>query len=491
MAPLFSIHLLAAIWGSLVATVVAQGGANGLFSFSATAGGQPGLQLAAPNSPPTILVAPKEHKGVFRAADDLATDFGRVLGNGSNATISTSGTLPTNNSRPAIIVGTIGRSDLVDRLIASNQLDVSQIRGKWESYLSQVITDINNQPVGLAIVGSDMRGTIFGIYDISQQIGVSPWHYWADVAPKKRQYIFAPTSTRVAGPPSIKYRGLFLNDEAPALTNWARMTFRDSQYNNPFVSEFYAKIFELVLRLKGNYIWPAMWSGMFYLDDTKSGPMADEWGVVMGTSHHEPMARADKEQGRFCQGAWDWSRNKNNVQKFMTEGAERSKNWETIYTLGMRGSGDAASATLTSRSLEEVIKFQQSTLTKTLGRNLSDIPQAWVMYKEVPGYWQRGMDVNDDVTLFWTDDNRGNIRRIPTQKELARRGGSGMYYHFDYVGSPRNYKWINTIQLQKTWEQMHLSYERGIRNIWIVNVGDLKALVSIGSMDLPRFITIC
>jgi len=164
---------------------------------------------------------------------------------------------------------------------------------------------------------------------------------------------------------------------------------------------------------------------MFYLDDSRSGPTASEWGVFMGTSHHEPMARADKEQSRFLQGRWDWGSNKAGVQTFMKEGAQRSKGWLTMYTLGMRGSGDAASPTLTSAALEDVIKWQQSTLAQALGKDLASIPQQWVMYKEVPGYWQNGMKVSDDITLLWSDDNRGNIRRIPIANETTRRGGSG------------------------------------------------------------------
>jgi len=446
------------------------------FTFSSSENGQSGLKLASPGAPPRIVVSKADLPGVQRVANDLASDFGLVLG--TNATVVNSDIAPESGSGAAIIIGTIGSSGLVDALVTSNQINVTEIEGKWESYVSQVINDESGSPVALAIVGSDLRGTTFGVYDISEQIGVSPWYWWADVAPKKREYIFAPSTSRIQGPPSVKFRGIFFNDEAPALTNWAKANFPKSQYGNPFTSQFYAKVFELVLRLKGNYIWPAMWDGMFYIDDEKNGPMATEYGIFMGTSHHEPMARADKEQGRFCSGAWDWSRNQANVKKFMTEGATRARNWTTIFTLGMRGSGDAASATLTSKSLEEVIKFQQSALTSATGKPLSEIPQAWVMYKEVPGYWQKGMDVSDDVTLLWSDDNRGNIRRIPTAKERQRSGGSGMYYHFDYVGSPRNYKWINTIQLQKTWEQMHLVYERGNQMMWIANVGDLKALVS-------------
>ncbi|GAB1315451.1 hypothetical protein MFIFM68171_05661 [Madurella fahalii] len=464
-------RIAAACLASLCIGAAAQAGTT--FTFADKADGQNGLQLAAPAAPPTILISANELGPAVRAARDLAVDFGRVLG--KNATVSTATTLPKSGDAPAIIVGTLGSSVLIDQLVKAGQLDDSAIKGKWEAYASQVVTGASGEPIALAIAGSDVRGTIFGIYDISQQIGVSPWHFWADVPPKKRQYIFAPTVSKVYGPPSVKYRGLFINDEAPALSNWVKGRFPSGSGGNSFTAPFYAHVLELLLRLKGNYFWPAMWGKMFYLDDPENGPQAHAYGVFVGTSHHEPMARSDAEQSRYCQ-PWDWTRNKANIQRFMTEGVIRSKSWETIYTLGMRGSGDAASATLNSRNLEEVIKWQQSALTTSLGKALSEIPQTWVMYKEVPGYWQRGMDVSEDVTLLWTDDNRGNIRRIPTAKENSRKGGAGMYYHFDYVGAPRNYKWINTIQLQKTWEQMHLAYDRGIRNIWIANVGDLKAL---------------
>jgi hypothetical protein len=449
-------------------------------TFPASPDGQSGLQLAGPGNVPQILVSSVDLPGVQRAANDLAADFGRVLG--TNATVVVTDTLPwasggSGPSKPAIIVGTVGSSRLVDALIASNQVDVTPIQGKWEAYISQPISS-GTVPAALAIVGSDLRGTSFGVYDISEQIGVSPWYWWADVPGKQRTYIFGPTASRIQGSPSVKFRGIFFNDEAPALSGWSKQHFTVSQYGNAFTSGFYARVFELVLRLRANYVWPAMWSGMFYVDDAANGPLATSYGVFMGTSHEEPMARAEKEQGHSLQGSWDWNGNKANVQKYMKDGAVRAKNWTTVFTLGMRGTGDTASTTLTAKSLEEVISWQQATLKDVVGKDLSQIPQAWVMYKEVPGYWQKGMNVSDDVTLFWSDDNRGNIRRIPTAKERLRRGGSGLYYHFDYVGSPRNYKWINTIQLQKTWEQLHLAYQSGNQMMWIVNVGDLKALVS-------------
>ncbi|KAK0635441.1 hypothetical protein B0T17DRAFT_612306 [Bombardia bombarda] len=452
-----------------------------IFSFSPDG---TGLQLGGPSLAPEIRVSPEDFPGVIRVANDLAADFGKVLGvNGTVVVADWSAAISSSQktTRPIIIVGTAGKSTLIDNLVATKKVDVSAVANKWEAFTYQVAQApwAGKEDGVFVIAGSDLRGTVFGAYDVAERIGVSPWYWWADVPPTKRQAIWvqnSPEARHTEGPPSVKYRGIFLNDESPGLTSWGHAKFKDSKYGSPFITDFYKRIFELVLRLKGNYVWPAMWSSMFYLDDENNGPTATLYGIFMGTSHHEPMARADKEQGRFLKGSWDWKSNKAGVQTFMQEGATRSRNWSTIYTLGMRGSGDAASATLTSASLVEIIKWQQSTLTKALGKPLSEIPQTWVMYKEVPGYWQKGMDVSDDVTLLWSDDNRGNIRRVPVANETNRRGGSGIYYHFDYVGSPRNYKWINTIQLQKTWEQMTLAYDRGIRNIWLANVGDLKAL---------------
>lgn len=471
--------LIAALFCLFVSLGTAYKQKPSVFTFTAESGG---FQLGGPNLAPEIRVSPNDAPGVIRAANDLAADFGKVLGvNGSVVVADWSATIAQKTAaRPTILVGTIGQSSLIDGLVASKKLDTSNIAKKWETFTYQVVsTPWEARDNVFVIAGSDSRGVVFGIYDVAERIGVSPLHYWADVQPIKRQYIAANSLVHAEGPPSVKYRGIFLNDEAPALTGWGKANFKQSQYGSAFISDFYKHIFDLVLRLKGNYVWPAMWSSMFYLDDPKNGPMATEYGIFMGTSHHEPMARADKEQGRFLKGSWDWKSNKAGVQSFMQEGATRSKNWTTIYTLGMRGSGDAASATLSSSALEEIIAWQQQTLTKVVGKPLSEIPQAWVMYKEVPGYWQAGMKVSDDVTLLWSDDNRGNIRRVPIGNEEKRSGGSGMYYHFDYVGDPRNYKWINTIQLTKTWEQMTLTYDSGIRNIWIANVGDLKALVSL------------
>ncbi|CAO2655072.1 Nn.00g118050.m01.CDS01 [Neocucurbitaria sp. VM-36] len=429
--------------------------------FTETKGG---LKLSGTSSTPTIVIDSKDWPGVVRASNDLANDFGLVTGTKGKVVTSTSSLSNT----PIIIAGTIGKSPLIDSLVSSGKLDVSAIRGKWESFTSQLVSDpAQGIASALVLAGSDKRGTIFAIYDVSEQIGVSPWYWWADVPPKKKTDIYALPMKKNQGPPSIKYRGIFLNDEQPALTNWVTANY------GKYDSRFHAKVFELLLRLRANYFWPAMWNSKFHVDDSKNGPLADEMGIVMGTSHTEPMARADKEKVK----PWDWKSNQSNLKKYMQEGLTRSKNWEALWTLGMRGDGDAASPTLDAKSLVDVINYQQSILKSTLGlSNLSSVPQMWCVYKEVGEYYQAGMKIPDDVTILWSDDNSGNIQRLPLLSEVNREGGAGVYYHFDYVGSPRNYKWINTIQLSKTWEQMHLAWQRHATEIWIVNVGDLKAL---------------
>ncbi|KAF2010364.1 glycoside hydrolase family 115 protein [Aaosphaeria arxii CBS 175.79] len=432
-------------------------------AFSETPGG---LKLGGTGSGPTIVIDSKDWPGVTRAGNDLANDFGLVTGTKGKLATSTSGLTNT----PVIIAGTIGKSPLIDNLISTGKLDVSAVKGKWESFTTQVVPNpTDGVASALILAGSDKRGTIFALYDISEQIGVSPWYWWADVPPKRKTAIYALPITKTQGPPSIKYRGIFLNDEQPALTNWVRSAAGFGSYN----AAFHAKVFELLLRLRANYFWPTMWASKFYVDDAKNGPLADEMGIVMGTSHTEPLARADKEKVK----PWDWKANQAGLKKYMQDGATRAKNWETVWTMGMRGDGDTASPTLDAKQLVDVIAFQQGALKSALGvQDLRGVPQMWCVYKEVGGYYQAGMKVPEDVTILWSDDNSGNIQRLPISSEMSRSGNFGVYYHFDYVGDPRNYKWINSIQLSKTWEQMHLAHQKNATQIWIVNVGDLKPL---------------
>lgn len=274
-----------------------------------------------------------------------------------------------------------------------------------------------------------------------------------------------------AGEPAVRYRGIFLNDEEPSLGGWARMTF------GGFNHKFYEKVFELVLRLRGNFMWPAMWGSAFYDDDPENGNLADKMGVVMGTSHHEPMNCAQQDWKRRGSGAWDYTKNAEVLKDFWAKGIERSKNRETITTLGMRGDGDEPMSEENNIALlQKIVSDQREIIKEHSGKKLEDVPQVWALYKEVQDYYDKGMRVPDDVTLLLCDDNWGNVRKLPAMDAKPRSGGYGMYYHFDYVGGPRNYKWINCNQVQRIWEQMNLTYSHGVNRIWIVNVGDLKPM---------------
>jgi hypothetical protein len=415
----------------------------------------------------SIYVDNSDYPGVIRAANDLDRDIARVTG------IAPTLTRDAATLRPAaIIIGTIGKSPLIDRLIRSRKLNVQSIAGQWESYLIQVVPKpLPGVASALIIAGSDKRGTIYGIYDVSEQIGVSPWYWWADVPVRHKDSLFVRPGVYLQGPPAVKYRGIFLNDEAPSLTGWVNEKY--GTYNH----QFYERVFELLLRLKANYLWPAMWNNAFNEDDPLNPKLADEYGIVMGTSHHEPMLRAQQEWKRHGSGPWDYSRNSDALQKFWDEGIERNKKYESIITLGMRGDGDLPmSEGANVALLEKIVDDQRKILASRINHDLSAVPQDWALYKEVQEYYEKGMRVPDDVTLLWCDDNWGNVRRLPTEEERKRRGGAGVYYHFDYVGDPRSYKWLNTIPITKVWEQMNLSYEYGADRIWIVNVGDLKPI---------------
>lgn len=459
-------------------TVIAALGQQASIAFEA---GDGGLMLAGAGSAPRIILDGRDWPGVIRAARDLAADFGRVTGvNGTVAPMNGTASSAA-SSGCAILVGTIGNSSIIDSLVKSGKISVGQTEGQWEAFQSQLVSKpfpgIDN---ALVIAGADKRGSIYGIYDVSEQIGVSPWYYYADVPAKQHSTIYAVDTKKIQSSPSVKYRGFFLNDEQPALTNWVNENFKPGEYGPGFNHEMYSPIFELLLRLRANYIWPAEWNSMLAVDDPYTPVVADMYGIVMGTSHTEPLMRWTKEQSLFLNGTWAWATNEKNVTEFMRVGAERSSPYEGLYTMGMRGLGDTASPTLDASSLEDIISVQQDILRDVFNMdNISSIPQMWCLYKEVGGYFEQGMDVPEDITLLWADDNWGNNQRLPLANETSRAAGAGVYYHFDYVGDPRDYKWINTIQLQKTWEQMHLAYEREARTIWVVNVGDLKPLVGL------------
>jgi len=403
----------------------------------------------------SIHLSSQEPKGVDIAARNLCTDINKVCG--ANVSI-------TDNTDAKIIIGTIGHSAIIDRFI-----DKKLLKGKREKFI------IKTQGDKLLIAGSDRRGTIYGIYELSRQIGVSPWYYWADVPVKKHQHIYIKKGVYTDGEPVVRYRGLFLNDEAPCLTTWIANTFK-----TPYAGhEFYAKVFELILRLKGNFMWPAMWGYAFYADDPENHKTADEMGIIMGTSHHEPMARNHQEwaRSRGKNGAWNYQTNQKVLDKFFREGIERVKGGEDVITIGMRGDGDEAmSAEADTKLLERIVDNQRKIIADVTGHPAKETPQVWALYKEVLDYYDKGMRVPDDVTIMLCDDNWGNIRRVPTAKERRHPGGWGLYYHVDYVGAPRNSKWLNVTPTQNMWEQLSLAYQYGLDRVWILNVGDLKPM---------------
>src|SRR6266446_6146575 len=354
-----------------------------------------------------VYVDSNDYAGVVRAVKDLQADVARVTGCTPVVTHEEEA-LGIN----VIIVGTVGNSQLVGRLIRERKIDATPIAGKWESFLIQVVPKpLPGVANALVIAGSDKRGTIFGVYDLSGQMGVSPWYWWADVPVKHKDSLFVKAGKYVQGPPTVKYRGIFLNDEAPSLTGWVKEKYGD--YNH----EFYTKVFELLLRLKANYLWPAMWNNAFNEDDPLNAPLADEYGIVMGTSHHEPMLRAQQEWKRHGKGPWDYSKNAEVLGEFWDQGIERNKKYESIITLGMRGDGDLPmSESANIALLEKIVADQRKIIADRVNSDLSKVPQDWALYKEVQEYYEKGMRVPDDVTLLWCDDNWGNVRRLPTQE---------------------------------------------------------------------------
>ncbi|MEU1439124.1 glycosyl hydrolase 115 family protein [Streptomyces sp. NPDC005786] len=444
-----------------------------------------------------ILVSDQDWAGVVRVAGDLQSDIERVTG--VRPTLSHG---PRPQGREITIIGTVGRSPLIDGLIARGKLDVSTIRGTWETSLQTVVDKpLPGVDRAFVIAGSDQRGTIFGTYDVSRGIGVSPWYWWDDVAPVQRNEIHVLPGRHTQGTPAVKYRGFFINDENPALGTWAPAFFGPGKapgFENGFNADFYARIFEVMLRLKANYLWPAVWGRAFAEDDPLNHATAKAYGVVMGTSHEAPMMRGIEEWNRHAvaavrdssgtvttpghdpyggTGEWSFRRNAEAIKAYWADGIRRmeDEDFEGVVTLGMRGNGDVSLPDGDGIELmTEIIATQREILAEVSGRDVTTIPQVWTLYKEVQHYWDRGLRVPDDVTVVLTDDNWANIRKLPDLRDDAREGGYGLYYHFDYVGAGRNYKWVDTASLPNMWDQLHQSVAYGNHGLWVTNAGDLK-----------------
>ncbi|MGI4846132.1 MAG: glycosyl hydrolase 115 family protein [Janthinobacterium lividum] len=457
-------QLLCCLALGLCLSLPAEVQALGTARFVDVRGGE-GVQLVAGKRAAPIVVGKDDYPGVLRAARDLQRDIQKVTGKTPQWHTSAA-------ASDVIIVGTLGRHPLIDELARQGRIDTRALAGQWEGFLIQAVEDpLPGVQRALVIAGSDKRGSIYGIYTLSEQIGVSPWHWWADVPVARHAALSVPMNTRLMDKPAVQYRGIFLNDEAPALTNWAKQRF--GGYNR----KFYEQLFELMLRMRANYLWPAMWGSAFYDDDKGNGELADRMGIVMGTSHHEPMMRAHQEWLRHGEGPWDYSRNADTLRAFWAQGLRNTRDHEKVITMAMRGDGDEPmSESANVELLERIVRDQRSLIKQELNRDPATVPQLWALYKEVQEYYEKGMQVPDDMLLLWCDDNWGNIRRLPTPEERKRSGGAGVYYHFDYVGGPRSYKWLNVTQIAKVWEQMNLANEYGANRLWIVNVGDLKPM---------------
>lgn len=420
------------------------------------------FKIAESGKSATIYVDSQDWVGVIRAAEDLGNDIRKVTGVSSIVEESTQ--LPEG----AIVIGTIGKSKLIDELIRTKMISVADIEGEWESFLIETVDG------NLVVAGSDKRGTIYGIYDISEKIGVSPWYWWADVPVKKSNSLYVKAGRYIQDSPKVKYRGIFINDEEPSFGQWSRAKFGGIN------SQMYTHIFELLLRLKANYFWPAMWGKAFNEDDPLNPVLADQYGIVMGTSHHEPMMRAHKEYTSRKEevGEWNYASNKTNLDKFFREGVSRNKDFDNLITIGMRGDGDVAISeegdVENMRVLKEVIDGQRKIIGDVYQSDPSEIPQVWAVFTEVQRYYDAGFEVPEDVMLMFCDNNWGYIRRIGPLEERDRVGGLGLYYHIDMNGGPWNDRWVNTTTIPKLREQFNLAYQTGIDALWVVNVGDLK-----------------
>lgn len=404
--------------------------------------------------PVEICVSAQADKGVLRAVNSLAGDIEMICGVRPGIVNSIDG------SKAQIVVSQYG-----DELFNSVGVAPVELKDSAEKHMLVVSTG------RVAVAGADKRGTIYGIYTLSERLGVSPWTWWADVPVEKRSDVALACGISTDGCPKVKYRGIFINDEWPSFGWWCNEKFGGVNH------KAYEHVFELLLRLKANFMWPAMWASAFYDDDKENGPLANEMGIIMGTSHHEPMALAQQDWKRRGVGAWNFKTNQDNLEKFWRTGIERCKNWETVVTVGMRGDGDEPmGATTEIDLLTKIVKRQRKIISDVMDVRASKVPQVWALYKEVLDYYEKGMTVPDDITLLLCDDNWGNVRRLPDLNAKPRKGGYGMYYHVDYVGDPRNYKWLNVSQVERIWDQMELCYRHGVREMWILNVGDLKPM---------------
>ena len=433
------------------------------------------LTLASPGHIPGICVSGVDAPVVGIAANALAGDIRSVtkLPVGAAQTKDCTGS-------PVILIGTLNHSPLIDNLRAAGKLDTSAIEHKWESYVLTIVHHpMKDVPEALVIAGSDRRGTAYGVFELSREIGVSPWAWWADVPTPTHNAIFLRQTAVVRGLPTVRYRGIFLNDEDWGLRPWAAQG-PDRDIGN-IGSHTYEHVFELLLRLRANTLYPAMHPGTTAFNAIQeNAQLADRYAIVMGSSHSEALLRNNvTEYSESKDGPWDFSTNVPRITRYWQDRLRTNGKFENLYTVGMRGVHDSGmeghlSVHQKVSLLERVFDVQRGLLKQNVNPDIEEIPQIFWVYKEVLDIYRAGLHVPDDVTLGWSDDNYGYIREFPTPAERGRKGGSGVYYHVSYWGDPHDYLWLCTTPPELIHEEMTKAYDLGARNVWILNVGDLK-----------------
>jgi hypothetical protein len=472
--------LLAVLFWSWIAPAAASTGPVSsqpdLIPLRLTVAPTPGdFNLVVKDRAADLYVAQEDFKVVQIAADCFGTDVERVTGIRPKL---------KNEWRKAVgevvLIGTIGKSALIDELIRAGRLDVSRIKGQWESFVITTLTNpIPGVSAALVIAGADRRGTAFGVFTLSEAIGVSPWVWWADVVPQKRAALAISATTVTSRSPSVQYRGIFINDEDWGLQPWAAKTFEPE--TKDIGPKTYAKVCELLLRLKANYLWPAMHPGTKAFNLYPQNKLvADDYAIVMGSSHCEQMLCNNvTEYDDKKSGPWDYEKNRPNILAYWQQRLEENGKFENIYTIGMRGIHDSGmpgggNSQQKVARLQRVIEDQRDLIANTINPEPAVVPQIFCPYKEVLPLYQNGLNVPEDVTLVWPDDNHGYLRQLSSPAEQKRRGGSGVYYHLSYWGAPEDYLWLCTTPPALVWEEMHKAYEHGARKVWVVNIGDIK-----------------
>lgn len=450
---------------------------------------------------PPIVVEGCGYEGVRRIAGKVAEDIGRVAG--EKPEILAERELSSAEGGWIILCATLGKSPLLDELAGQGLVDTRELtkdggQKKWEVYQIKMLSRESGVFCGgfrfagiLLICGSDKRGTIYGMFSLSEYIGVSPLCYWGDAEPVCRgRLVLGEDIETLSKEPSVKYRGFFINDEWPCFGSWVMEHF------GGFNAAAYEHVFELLLRMKGNYLWPAMWTASFPLDGpgSRNEELADLYGVVMGYSHHEPCLRASEEwdkvrgEGSRYGNAWNFYTNEQGLLNYWEDALQRSGGYDNIITVGMRGErdssmlGERATVSENVRLLKDIITKQKKLIAEHVKRESGEIPLLLALYKEVEPYFYgdentpglKDWEGLEGVTCMLCEDNYGYARTLPTEELRGHKGGFGMYYHFDYHGGPVSYEWVDSTPLSRVWEQMGQVYEYGVRDVWIVNVGDLK-----------------